>query len=102
MVNREQSDRDLDVIKSSAKAIFLQSAALAGFGVSANSTERFSELIDKWQSKVPKDRRPEAVASILKIIAATLEEAQKSGVTSLSESDVDAGRESVCPIYPND
>ena len=86
--------------KSAVKAIYLQSAALAGFEVGPFSPERFVGLIDQGFSKVEDDRRPEAVASVLRVIAATLEEAQKAGDTQLHESSVDAGKQKVCPVYP--
>lgn len=96
------SEAELNVAKSSAKAIFLQSAALAGFGVSDQSPERLSRLIDENYSKVDEKNRPEAVASILKIIASTLTEAHNAGLTFLTETSVDAGSRKACPVYPND
>ena len=46
------------------------------------------------------NRRPEAAANVLRLIATTLELAQDGGDTILSESNVDAAKEKVCPVYP--
>jgi len=86
--------------KSGVKAIYLQAASLAGFEVGPYSPERFVELLDKVYEKVEENRQPEAVANLLRVIAATLEEAQKLHETQLHESSVDAGMKQVCPVYP--
>ncbi|HMG75314.1 MAG TPA: hypothetical protein VK582_17585 [Pyrinomonadaceae bacterium] len=54
-----------------------------------------------WRKVQPK-RRPEAVASLLKVLAAMLEAAQESDATSLRNQHVKDGSEKVCPIYPFD
>ena len=93
---------DINEAKTAAKALYLQAASMSGFEVSDQSPSRIADLVQEWFSKVGENRRPEAVASILKIIAATLENAQKNNVTLLHESDVDKGKDEICPIYPND
>jgi carboxylesterase type B len=93
---------NINEAKTAAKALYLQAASMSGYEVSDQSPSRISDLVQEWFTKVGENRRPEAVASILKIIAATLEKAQKNKVTMLHESDVDNGKDDVCPIYPND
>lgn len=88
--------------KTAVKALYLQSASLAGFEVSPDSPERFVDLVEEGFDKVTENRRPEAVANVLKTIAAILELAQKSGVKMLHEGNVDEGKGKVCPIYPFD
>jgi hypothetical protein len=91
---------NINEAKSAGKALFLQSAALAGYEVSSFSPERFADLLDQGFSKVEKSRRPEAVANLLRVIAATLEVAQERGDTQLQETTVSAAKEKVCPVYP--
>ncbi|HET9765869.1 MAG TPA: hypothetical protein VFS60_03420 [Thermoanaerobaculia bacterium] len=88
--------------KSSAKALYLQAAALAGFEVEPYSAERMSEIIEEFYAKVKPKRRPEAVANLLRLIAHTVQLAGEAGSTRLQESSVDAGREKLCdpPVYP--
>jgi hypothetical protein len=91
---------DIKEAKSAVKALYLQAASLSGFEVRPFSPERFAELVQKGFKNIHKTRRPEAVANILKVIAATLETAQQKGVTILGEEDVDAGKDKICPVYP--
>jgi hypothetical protein len=86
--------------KSGVKAIYLQAASLAGLEVGPYSPERFVGLLDNAYSKVEESRRPEAVANLLRVLAAILEEAQKLHETQLHESSVDSGMKQVCPVYP--
>jgi hypothetical protein len=86
--------------KSAVKALYLQAAALAGFEVTKDSPERLSGLVEEGFGNVEVSRRPEAVANVLRLIAETLELAQRSGDTVLSESNVDAAQDSLCPVYP--
>ena len=88
--------------KSLAKSIYLKSAALSGFDISEKSPYALTYLVEQSHSKIDGSRRPEAVANMLKLIAATLEEAQKRGDTWLGENSIDRGSEKVCPIYPFD
>src|SRR5258706_13780177 len=94
----------LDIIeaKTAAKAIFLQAAILSGFEVSNESPEKVSDLVAEGFEKVmyEQHRRPEAVANILRVIAATLELAQLHRDTKLFETSVQRGRTKVCPVYP--
>ena len=87
-------------VKTSVKAIYLQAAALAGFEVGPNSPERLVELVEQGFKKVKPNRKGEAVANVLRLIAMTLEVAEKNGDTQLHESSVDAGKDKVCPVYP--
>lgn len=93
---------NINEAKTAAKALYLQAASMSGYEVSDQSPSRISDLVQQWFSQVDENRRPEAVASILKVIAATLEKAQENKVTMLHEGDVDKGKDDVCPIYPND
>ena len=86
--------------KSSIKALYIQAAAIAGLGVSYRSPEHLIELISPGLSQVDPPRRPEAVANLLRLIAASLESAQKRGDTILLEDDAQNGHDKVCPIYP--
>jgi hypothetical protein len=86
--------------KSAAKAIYLQSAAMAGMDVSPFSPERLADIVEEGFDKVEVGRRPSAVASVLRLIAATLEVAESQGERSLQETHVHEAKESVCPIYP--
>ena len=86
--------------KTSVKAIYLQSAAMAGFEVGPNSPERLVKLVDQGFLKVEPGHKAKAVANLLRLIAMTLELAEKNHEKQLQESSVDAGREKVCPVYP--
>lgn len=89
---------------SLTKALLLNAASLAGLEVSPRSPERFADQVKKaFDNKaVHGERRPEAVANLLKWIAATLEAAQKEGHSEIKESTADAGREKICPVFPFD
>ena len=86
--------------KSAVKALYLQAAALAGLEVGPDSPERLASIIEEGFKKVSAARRPEAVANTLRLIAATVESAQRRGDKMLHEGNVEAGREEVCPVYP--
>jgi hypothetical protein len=86
--------------KSSVKALYLQAAALAGLEVGPDSPERLASIVEEGFRKVSVTRRPEAVANTLRLIAATVESAQKRGDKMLHETNVDAGQDEVCPVYP--
>jgi hypothetical protein len=85
--------------KSTVKAIYLQSAALAGLEVSPDSPEHLAGIVEQGFDKVELTRRPEAVANTLRLIAATVESVGP-GDTMLHESNVHAGHDKVCPVYP--
>jgi len=87
-------------VKSSVKSIYLQAAALASLEVNPKSPERFVELVDKGYEAVKPERRAEAAANVLLLISTTLRIAGQNEKTTLSESDVDAARDKVCPVYP--
>ena len=92
----------LSEAKSLAKSIYLQSASMSGFDVSERSPTALSNLVEEAYSKFPNIRRPEAVSNLLRLIAATLEEAQRSGDSRLGENSINKGREKICPVYPFD
>jgi hypothetical protein len=87
-------------VKTSVKAIYLQAAALAGFEVGPNSPERLVKIVERGFVKVEQNRTAEAVANVLRLIAMTLELAEKNNVTLLQETNVDAARDKICPVYP--
>ena len=91
---------EVNEAKSAIKAIYLQSAAMAGYEVASSSPERLADLVQEGFGKVESGRRPEAVANLLKVVAATLEYAQEQRSSMLHEKDVDGGRGKVCPVYP--
>lgn len=86
--------------KSAIKALLLQSAALAGLEVGPMCPEELVSTVQRGIGRVTKERRPEAVANLLRLIAATLESAQSRGDILLHEQNVRDGSEKVCPIYP--
>jgi hypothetical protein len=92
----------LNEAMSGVKALYLQSASLSGLDVSPDSPERLAELTREGFSKIVPERRPEAVANVLRVIASTLEAAQKEGEMTLHRNSVDAGLKDVCPVYPFD
>ena len=88
--------------KSIAKSIFLQSASLSRLDVNERSVTELSNLVEEAYAKVDEERRPEAVSNLLRVIAATLEETQNVGQSSLGEDSNSRGKTKVCPIYPFD
>jgi hypothetical protein len=91
---------EISEAKSAVKALYLQSAALAGLEVSAESPEALGRLVENGFNRVDANRHPTAIASVLRVIAATLEMAEARGDNTLHENSVDEASEQVCPIYP--
>lgn len=91
---------DVAQARSGAKSVYLAAAALAKLDVSPESPEEIAALVDQGFHQVEPNRRPDAVASLLRVIAAALESAQANGLGVLHESDVKFGRQKVCPVYP--
>ena len=91
---------DTPEAKSAIKALLLQSAALAGLGVGPMCPEELVNKVQRGIKKVKKERRPEAVANLLKVIAATLQSAQDRGDLQLHEANVREANDKVCPVYP--
>jgi hypothetical protein len=88
---------------SGAKALFLLAASLSGLEVSPQSPERFVDMVkDRFARVEAENRRPEAVAGLLKVIAETLLYAQEHQILLLSERTVDEGKGRICPLYPCD
>jgi len=88
--------------RSAAKSLYLLSASLAGLDVSSESPEGIADLVDKGGDLVKEERRPEAVANLLRIIATALLDAQYRNDKRLHENSVMAARDQVCPVYPFD
>jgi hypothetical protein len=86
--------------KSAVKALYLQSAALAGLEVSPLSPEELAKTVEEGFNKVGSDKHPSAVASTLRLIAVTLEVAEAKGDKVLHEGHVISAKEKVCPIFP--
>ena len=86
--------------KSAVKALYLQSAALAGMEVGARSPERFVEIVEDAFDRVEPNRRARAVFSALQLIGTTLVLAEERGIRTLGESDVDQASDKICPVYP--
>lgn len=86
--------------KSAIKAVYLQAAALAGLEVGPDSPEHLVRVVEPGFRRIIPKRRPEAVANLLRLLAATIESAQKRGDKMLHESNVEAGKQDVCPVYP--
>ena len=86
--------------KSAVKALYLQAAALAGLEVGPASPERLVEVVEAGFKKVEEPRRPEAVANLLRLVAATIQSAQERGDKMLHEGNVDAGKDKICPVFP--
>jgi hypothetical protein len=91
---------EISEAKSAVKALYLQSAALAGLEVSAASPEGLSRLVENGFNRVDSKRHPTAIASVLRVIAVTLEMAEARGDNTLHENSVEEASEKVCPIYP--
>jgi hypothetical protein len=86
--------------KSAVKALYLQSAALAGLEVSTQSPEALDRLVERGFNIVDSKRRPTAIANVLRIIAVALEMAEARGDNTLHENSVDEASGKVCPVYP--
>ena len=88
---------------SSAKAIYLQAAALAGKEVAPDSPDRLAGIVQEGFEKMHGDesRRREAVGNLLKLLAAVIESPMEPD-DKYHETNVDAGQEKTCPVYPFD
>jgi hypothetical protein len=88
---------------SSAKAIYLQAAALAGKEVGPESPERLAYIVQEGFGKMSGDesRRREAVGNLLKLLAAVIESPMPPD-DKYHETNVDAGQAKTCPVYPFD
>ena len=86
--------------KSAVKALYLQSAALAGLEVSPQSPEQLTLIVGQGFDSVEAHRKPTAVAGLLRLIAMALEGAEAKGDKVLHEGNVLDAQEKICPIYP--
>jgi hypothetical protein len=91
---------EISEAKSAIKALYLQSAALAGLEVSSASPEAFDRLVEDGFNRVDSRRHPTAVASVLRVVAVALEMAEARGDYTLHEYSVQEASDKVCPIYP--
>jgi len=86
--------------RSSIKALYAQAAAVAGLDVGYRSADYLVELISPGFRRVEAQRRPEATANLLRLMAAALESCQERGEGVLQEQDAENGHDKVCPVYP--
>jgi hypothetical protein len=86
--------------RSAVKSIYLLAASLAGLEVSSQSPEQLVALVDRGFNSVKANRRPEAVANLLRVVAMTLQLAQERGEPILHEGSVPQASDKVCPVYP--
>lgn len=91
---------EIQEAKSGAKALYLQAASLSGLEVAPNSPEALAKIVSQGFNAVQTPRRPEAVANLLRLIAASLDDAQTHKAPVLQEAQVKAGQSKVCPVYP--
>jgi hypothetical protein len=86
---------------SSAKAVYLQAAALAGKEVGPDSPERLADIVRRAFEKVNESRRREAVGNFLRLLAAVIESPMQED-DRYHETNVDEGEKKTCPVYPFD
>jgi hypothetical protein len=86
---------------STAKALYLQAAALAGREVALESPEVFATFVRDGFHKVEQSRKAEAVANLLRLLANTIESPMESD-GKYHESNVVKGADKTCPVYPFD
>lgn len=91
---------ELSEAKTAVKALYLQSAAMAGLEVSPESPEALVPMVEAGFSLVEAQRRPTAIANVLHLIATALEMAEARGDNRLHENSVPEASEKICPIYP--
>jgi len=91
---------EISEARTAVKALYLQSAALAGLEVSENSPEALSSLVAGNFDRVDPKRHPSAIASVLRVIAVALEMAEARGDYKLHETSVEEASAKICPIYP--
>lgn len=86
---------------STAKAIYLQSAALVGKEVGPNSPEVLADVVRQNFDRVQEPERQKAVGHFLRFLAAVIE-SPIAADNKYHESNVWAGREKTCPVFPFD
>jgi hypothetical protein len=88
---------------SSAKALYLQAAALAGKEVAPESPERLANIVQDAFEKMKggESRRREAVGNFLRLLAAVIESPMLED-DRYHETNVDEGQAKTCPVYPFD
>ncbi len=86
---------------SAAKAVYLQAASMAGKEVAPFSPEGLAMMVQEGLERVEENRRQEAVANFLRLLAAIIE--SPIGPDNMyHESNVNEGQKKTCPIYPFD
>jgi hypothetical protein len=89
---------------STAKAIYLQAAALAGREVGPESPEELAIIVRQGFDRVTHDnpeKKPRAVANLLRLLANTIESpVGQDG--RYHEDNVQEGAGKTCPVYPFD
>jgi len=86
---------------STAKAIYLQAAALAGREVAPESPEELAYIVRQGFEKVIPDMKPRAVANLLRLLANTIE-SPVGPDGRYHEGNVKQGADKTCPVYPFD
>ena len=86
---------------SSAKAVYLQAASMAGKEVASDSPEALAEIVRNAFDKVEKSHRQQAVGSFLRLLAAVIE-SPIGPDNRYHESNVHEGSDKTCPVYPFD
>jgi vacuolar-type H+-ATPase subunit E/Vma4 len=86
---------------STAKAIYLQAAALAGREVAPDSPEALAGFVRDAFEKVDESRKREAVANLLRLLSNIIDSPmERDG--RYHESNVGHGANKTCPVYPFD
>jgi len=86
---------------SGAKALYLQAACLAGKEVAPDSPDELANVVRHNFKRVEEPQRREAVGNLLRLLAAVIESPMEPD-DRYHESNVIAGREKTCPVYPFD
>lgn len=86
---------------STAKAIYLQSAAMAGKEVGPNSPETLADIVRKNFDRVKEPERQKAVGLFLRLVAAVIE-SPIAPDNKYHETNVWEGHKETCPVYPFD
>jgi hypothetical protein len=86
---------------SAAKAVYLQAASMAGKEVAPDSPEGLAVMVQDGLERVDENRRQEAVANFLRLLAAVIE-SPVGPDNKYHESNVYEGQKKTCPVYPFD
>lgn len=89
---------------SSAKAVYLQVAAMAGKEVASESPEALADIVREAfdeMNKKKEPRRQKAVGNFLRLLAAVIESPMQPD-DRYHEDNVAEGKAKTCPVYPFD